>query len=593
MSDTSTPFEMLASPFEVWLAPVGTAFPLETGHDPEPPWVLMGTNGNRNMTEEGVKVSWQQTLEYQRVIDYTAPIKAYRTDEKVIAEFVLTDVSAEMASYILNKNPVSTTLANASAGGYKEIELYRGEHVTEYAMVIRARRPLYGPSLQLQYELLKVVIDGTPVLEYVKGIAVGLRFVIVSLFSQMRLVINSGPLLWIGYTNAAADGAPGEMWIRQAMLLDPLGTASLVWTSEPIEIPWVGTESEPTIMTNIASHDADICFVATVKMALPHNIKLFKANKPMLLAPEVFTFDTNDKFGDSDGEIQVIQAYTSPDVWFCVWRVTRENSSYLPNTLHGLWRSTDDGNNFTFVHKGYNEPNPDDAASIHAFIIATKGPQAGRIYTAHENSLNRIGILDPDNTRCVLSYSDDNGVNWVDVLNSAEFAVTPIAGLYGYVALSPLDDGSDKVYYSTVEQSLSIGTHYYVPDTGPVLSDYPAFGVNGGLDIPFYLTPDQRLFLAEDLTETPAWLSTDAGDTYSDAAFDDITTDNIHEHEHLYSVLPDRDWLVVTPDKDLGLPEPTASIFLNTEGRWQEVPLPDLPPQTYITTAVTWVGGRH
>lgn len=392
-----------------------------------------------------------------------------------------------------------------------------------------------------------------------------------------------GDLLWIDYWDTSS-----ERVIRQAEVVGPLDAKYLVWTSDPIALPVTATA-----ISNIASQDADICYVATVKTSVTHNIKILKANKPALLASEIFTHDTTDKFGDSDGEIEMIWPYDPPNVWFNVWRLI--TGDIMNEALHGLWRSQDDGDTWAFVHRGYDEPVTEGGGpniTVHAFAIATTGPHAGRAYTIHENTYK--SPIGTDDKRCVLSYSDDY-IEWIDVLNTTleNFGVS-IVGSYGFVSLYPVDDGSGKVYYSTAELSLSMGMHYYVPGSGPVLSDYPAFGVNGGLDIPYYLTPDQRLFLAEDVTETPAWLSTDAGSTYSDAAFADIPTTNIHEHRHKYSMLPGKDWLVVTPDKDLSDPEPNASIFLSTElGIWQELALPDLPSDTYIVEAVTWVGGRH
>src|SRR3546814_4738671 len=55
------PYEILAGPLTIWLSPVGTAFPLIDA-EPGAEWKLMGTRGTRNMSNDGVTVQLNQTV---------------------------------------------------------------------------------------------------------------------------------------------------------------------------------------------------------------------------------------------------------------------------------------------------------------------------------------------------------------------------------------------------------------------------------------------------------------------------------------------------------------------------------------------------
>lgn len=186
MVDTA-PFEVMATPFEVWVAAIGTAFP-NINAAPSASWTKLGTNGSRSMDEDGVTVRKAQTLNYQKVAGSTSPVKAFRTDEDLIVQFSLVDVTAEMMSYVLNGNAVTDVAATATVGGYRHVSLYRGQEVTEYALLIRGDKSPYGEGWNSQYEIYRGVIDGTPEPQYNKGPAAMLRFEVHALYSES----NSG-----------------------------------------------------------------------------------------------------------------------------------------------------------------------------------------------------------------------------------------------------------------------------------------------------------------------------------------------------------------------------------------------------------------
>ena len=63
-----TPFEIIVDPFDVYVAAVGTSFPLVDGSLSA--WTQLGTSGSKSFTEDGVVVTHSQTIDYHRTYSY-------------------------------------------------------------------------------------------------------------------------------------------------------------------------------------------------------------------------------------------------------------------------------------------------------------------------------------------------------------------------------------------------------------------------------------------------------------------------------------------------------------------------------------------
>ncbi|MCQ4575418.1 MAG: hypothetical protein NOU37_09270 [Candidatus Brocadiales bacterium] len=175
------PYEIIAAPFEVYVAPVGEAVPLIDA-TPAANWVKLGTSGDRNMSEDGVTVTHEQTIETDsfRTLGSTGPVKAVRTKEDLRISFTLLDLTLEEYARILNGNTVSETTPSAGVAGFKEVDLYRGLSVTEYALVIRGAGP-YGDGWDMQYEIPKAVLTSSPTTVFQKGAPAGLEFEFIAI----------------------------------------------------------------------------------------------------------------------------------------------------------------------------------------------------------------------------------------------------------------------------------------------------------------------------------------------------------------------------------------------------------------------------
>lgn len=168
-----TPYEIVGAPLTLWLAPTGTAFPLVNAA-PAGTWVLIGTNGTRNQSEDGVTVTHSQTLTKVRPGGATGPVKAFRTEEELMIKLTLWDITLEQYLVALNANTLTTTAAGVGTAGFKKLGLSRGQTVKEYALLARGVSP-YDEAMTAQYQVPRVYQSASPSVAYRKGVPAGIE----------------------------------------------------------------------------------------------------------------------------------------------------------------------------------------------------------------------------------------------------------------------------------------------------------------------------------------------------------------------------------------------------------------------------------
>ncbi len=159
------PFEIIGAPFTIWLAPVGTAFPLVTAA-PGAGWTKLGTSGDRNYSDEGVQVMHDQTISNVSVAGATGPVKAFRTAEQLMISATLLDMTLEQLANVLGT--VTTTAAGAGTAGTKKVGLSRGTDVALFALLARGPSP-YADGMTAQYEVPRCYQSGNPRPQFTKG----------------------------------------------------------------------------------------------------------------------------------------------------------------------------------------------------------------------------------------------------------------------------------------------------------------------------------------------------------------------------------------------------------------------------------------
>ncbi len=170
-----TPYEIIAGPLTLWLAPVGTTFPLIDAA-PSGTWIKVGTSGSRNYSEDGVTIAHSQTTQKVRPAGAVGAVKAFRDSEDMMIRVTLWDLTLEQYLYALNGNAVTTTAAGPSTAGFKKIGLSQGHSVTAHALLVRGVSA-YNEAMAAQYEVPRCFQSGNPEPVFRKGVPAGLAMV--------------------------------------------------------------------------------------------------------------------------------------------------------------------------------------------------------------------------------------------------------------------------------------------------------------------------------------------------------------------------------------------------------------------------------
>ena len=170
------PYEIIASPFEVYITTHGDSFPGLTA-TPGGNWARLGRNGIRNQAEGGVTIAHEQVLVYHRVEGNTGPVKATRTSEDQRISFTLNDLRGNTYKLGLGGDAVEAT------GTTRSIGLSRGLGVREMKMLIRGVSPASATG-NCQYKVPRVIQSGNPAPVFSKGEMAGLAFEFMTLDDQ-------------------------------------------------------------------------------------------------------------------------------------------------------------------------------------------------------------------------------------------------------------------------------------------------------------------------------------------------------------------------------------------------------------------------
>lgn len=172
----TAPLEIIAAPFDVYRAVVGTAFPLVSA-SPAVAWKSIGANRSLNYDDgEGVSIMHGQEFTPFRALGDAGVRKMFRTQESLRIKLKLYDITLEQYAAALNDNPITATSASSGVPGSKKIGMSRGFTVATMALLIRGNVSPYGTSSawNMQYEIPLAAQVGTPEVIYKKSEPVGL-----------------------------------------------------------------------------------------------------------------------------------------------------------------------------------------------------------------------------------------------------------------------------------------------------------------------------------------------------------------------------------------------------------------------------------
>jgi hypothetical protein len=166
----STPYEVIAAPFTVWIGAVGVVFPAVDEAPDSEDWTKLGTSGPLNYDDQtGVVVEPSQTTVPWRALGDAGSRKIFRTEEDFKVRLKLVDCSLEHYRRAVNDNAITTVAAASGVPGTKKIGLSRGFDVATMALLVRGDVSPYMANGVMQYEVPIVAQIGSPTVIFKKG----------------------------------------------------------------------------------------------------------------------------------------------------------------------------------------------------------------------------------------------------------------------------------------------------------------------------------------------------------------------------------------------------------------------------------------
>ena len=167
--------EIIAAPFTIWIAPVGTAFPAVDA-EPSDDWSLLGSHGARSYSAGGIVLAHdRQYMQSAPPAGETASTVSAIEREGLRVRFELLDLTLEQYALVLGGNAITVQPAAYQVPGTRTIGLSIASGASrEFAVLARGPSP-YLAGLAAQFELPRACEVGSPQLTFSKAVAAGLR----------------------------------------------------------------------------------------------------------------------------------------------------------------------------------------------------------------------------------------------------------------------------------------------------------------------------------------------------------------------------------------------------------------------------------
>lgn len=166
----NAPYEIFVAPCDIYIAPVGEGFPA-IDVTPAGNWLLLGTLGSDNITDEGVTLRRTVTHHMIRSLGSTAPRKATVSETGFEVEFTVMDQNADFHALGLGALPSDV----ASGGGEDSFSLPDEIQPTQRAVLIRTAQSPAGAIGNTDWRIYAAVQVGSAELVFRKDAPLGTR----------------------------------------------------------------------------------------------------------------------------------------------------------------------------------------------------------------------------------------------------------------------------------------------------------------------------------------------------------------------------------------------------------------------------------
>jgi hypothetical protein len=163
----SAPYEIVAAPYTLWVAPVGTVFP-DVDTIPGASWFKIGSSGDKNYSDKGVTVEHVQKFGSFTPVGGTGKRKVWRQEEQLLISAELVDLSPDQYAKVLNDATVTDTPAGTANPGTSSFNLMQGSEVALFALLARGVSSV-DDSMAADYQVPIVYQAESPKPTFSKG----------------------------------------------------------------------------------------------------------------------------------------------------------------------------------------------------------------------------------------------------------------------------------------------------------------------------------------------------------------------------------------------------------------------------------------
>lgn len=162
------PNEIIVYPADIYLAPTDEAWP-DVDATPSGNWTLLGTTGNENLAEDGVRIRKETTHQLHFTLGSTHVKKISLTQEVLVISATLIDLDPDQLTKVINHTAISDVAPGEGTSGYEQIGLSTNLDLTEKRMLIRLPVSSMDVDMNSQFEIERVVALGSPELIFSKA----------------------------------------------------------------------------------------------------------------------------------------------------------------------------------------------------------------------------------------------------------------------------------------------------------------------------------------------------------------------------------------------------------------------------------------
>ena len=129
-------------------------------------WTLLGIAGSDDYAEEGVSITFEQTIATVKGSSNPNPRAARRTEAGVMVKVKVRDMNVGPFGHMLNGNPPVNTPAASGTAGFDRVALQQGLEVHQFALLVRLPDSPVNHEWNSQFYFPRMFVDSVSDIQF-------------------------------------------------------------------------------------------------------------------------------------------------------------------------------------------------------------------------------------------------------------------------------------------------------------------------------------------------------------------------------------------------------------------------------------------